>query len=266
MNYSKRISSALPGLIFLLLDDSGSMADFLFGSQDARYLWVERYFGILFRHLLSLSTDVSGSNAQIKPRYYVAVIVYGTTPEVWGPGIMDIETATKRYAEAGNSLGLGGKRGGTDAAAAMQLAYQLLQQGVADPKFRDSFPPMLLHLTDGESQSDATAAAEQIKQATTADGGALLVNAYIGTQTSLAYTGPEDFPGYLSEAEAGPSPDNIKMLNMSSIAPEAICANLRADRIFPRFRDGARLFLDVRTKEGLKHAIQIVSSLPRRDR
>ncbi|MCY2954839.1 MAG: VWA domain-containing protein [Planctomycetota bacterium] len=261
MNYSKKISCALPGLIFFLLDDSLSMAELMFGTQDAKYLWVERYLGILFKHLLGLSTDVSGPSLRIKPRYHVCVIVYGTTPEVWGPGVMDIETAMQRYADAGNSLGLGGKHGGTDAEAAMRMAHQLLQQALSDSKFQQSFPPMLLHLSDGESQSDATAAAEQIKQLTTSDGNVLVVNAYIGTQTSLSYTGPEDFPGYLSEAEAGPSPDNIKMFNMSSVAPDAICANLKADGIFPRFRDGARLFLDVRTKEALKHSIQLVSSI-----
>ena len=48
---------------------------------------------------------------------------------------------------------------------------------------------------------------------------------------------------------------------MSSVAPEAITANLKADNIFPQLRDGCRLFFDVRTREMLKHVIQVIGSM-----
>lgn len=120
---------------------------------------------------------------------------------------------------------------------------------------------MVLHLTDGESQTDASAVAEQIKQMATTDGNVLLVNAYIGTQTSLNYQGPEDFPGYVDIAEAGPRDDNMRMFSMSSVMPESIRANLAVDTIFPKMRAGSRLFFDVRTKEMLMHVIQVVGSI-----
>ena len=89
----------------------------------------------------------------------------------------------------------------------------------------------------------------------------LVVNAYIGTQTSLNYQGPEDFPGYLDVSEAGPGNDNIRLFEMSSVAPDCIVDNLKAEGIFPEFRSGARLFFDVRTKEMLKHVIQVIGSI-----
>ena len=98
-------------------------------------------------------------------------------------------------------------------------------------------------------------------QLSTKDGEVLVVNAYIGTQTSLNYNGPEDFPGYLDVSEAGPGQDNVRLFEMSSKAPEAIEQNLKADDIFPQLRSGSHLFFDVRTKEMLKHVIQVVGSL-----
>jgi len=111
------------------------------------------------------------------------------------------------------------------------------------------------------SHTDASAVAEQIKQLTTNDGNVLIVNAFIGTQTNLSYKGPEDFPGYTTEQEAGSSEDNIRLFNMSSVMPETIFRNLVDDGIFPNLRPDARLFFDVRTKEMLKHVIQVVGSI-----
>lgn len=261
MNYEKMISRTNPGLIVLVLDDSASMADDLLGTSDPKHKWVERYCGIIFNDLLERSSDVKGNDVVVKPRYYIHVIKYGSTPELWGNQEMDIQTAVEMFSHCGNSLGLGGNLGSTDAKTAFEEAYNYLQQALTTERFKDSFPPMLLHLTDGESQTDASNVADQVKQLSTKDGNVLVVNAYIGTQTSLNYKAPDDFPGYLDVSEAGPSQDNIRLFEMSSQAPENITTNLKADNIFPQLRSDARLFFDVRTKEMLKHVIQVVSSM-----
>jgi len=261
MAYDKRISRAAPGLVVSALDDSGSMAGPLPGTSDAKYEWVERDHGHIFKELLARSTEQRGDSVVIKPRYYVYLIRYGSMPEAWAPEELDIEAAVTKYAAAGNSLGLGGHLGGTDAEAALRLAREFLKKAVACERYRNSFPPLVFHLTDGMSQSDATQVAEDIMALTTADGNVLMVNGYIGTQTSLSYTGPEDFPGYVTEKEAGPSEDNLRLFRMSSLMPECIRQNLVDDGIFPAIREGARLFFDVRTKEMLKHTIQVVGSM-----
>ncbi len=260
MPYSKKISRGNPGLIVLVLDDSGSMGDMMPGTSDPKYAWTERCCGIIFQELLARSTESSGT-VVVKPRYFILVIIYGGTPYVWGQGVMDIEQTVKKYTQDGNSLGLGGSHGGTDGAAALAEAHNVLAKAVTEERFKDSFPPMVFHLTDGMSHTDPTAEAEKITKLTTADGNVLIVNAYIGTQTSLEYRGPQDFQGYVDRDEAGPSVDNTVMFNMSSIAPDCISHNLIEDGIFPNLRQGARLFFDVRTKEMLKNVIQVVGSV-----
>jgi hypothetical protein len=261
MSYEKKISRAAPGLIVCVLDDSGSMGDHLPGTTDPKYKWVERLCGVILKAILAMSTELSGNTIKIKPRYFVYIIVYGTDPKVWGTGEMDIQAAVEKYSKDGNSLGLGGKAGGTYADKAFCKAHEYLKEAVKDERFRASFPPMLFHLTDGMSATDPTNSAEQVKQLATQDGNVLVVNAFIGTQTKLSYQGPEDFPGYLDVSQVGPNQDNIRLFKMSSTVPACIRQNLIDDGIFPQIAEGARLFFDVRTKDMLKHTIQVVGSL-----
>ena len=261
MAHQRKISSERPVIIFLIVDDSGSISDILLGTSDPKYKYVEKYISIILDDLLDRSTEVAGDEVVIKPRYYFCILLYGSSVKLWGKPVMDIKETVELFSKSGNSLGLGGHLGGTDSQKALQEAYDRLQGIISDDKFRDSFPPMVFHLTDGMSRTDASGIAEQIKHLSTSDGNVLLVNAYIGAQTNLNYQGPEDFPGYLDVSEVGPSEDNVRLFNMSSQAPETIEENLKADGIFPQFRSGSRLFFDVRTKDMLKNVIQVVSSI-----
>jgi len=261
MPYDQKISKEKPGLIAFVLDESVSMRDKLPGTTDPKFMWVERYFGIILNELLGRSTEVKGNDVVIKSRYFLHVIPYGSSPEIWGSPEMDIEAAVQLFANSGNSLGLGGHLGGTDGQAAMKKTYEALKQSLSGERFKNSFPPIVFHLSDGESQSDATAVANDIRNLTTSDGNVLLLNAYIGTQTALNYNGPDDFPGYLDVKEAGPGQDNTRLFEMSSQTPDCVEANLKSENIFPQLRSGSRLFFDVRTKEMLKHTIQVIGSL-----
>jgi hypothetical protein len=265
MAYEKKVSRKSPGLIMLLLDDSPSMQDFMPGTSDPKFVWTQRYSGVILRELLSRSVDAVGKDAVVKPRYFLSVLPYGGQVQPWGDEIMDIGSVVEKYTKDGNSLGLGGKINATDSANAFNAGRAVLEKAIVDPRFKDSFSPILFHLTDGQSQTDASAVAEQIKQLATADGNVLVVNAYIGTETSLAYNGPEDFPGYVQPSEAGPLEDNVRMFNMSSEVPETIRGFLVQEGIFPALREHSRLFFDVRTREMLKHCIQVVSSINAND-
>ena len=261
MVYGKRICLAWPGLIILLLDDSESMKGVLHGTATAKYEWVARYGGIIFKELLARCTEFAGEEVIIKARYYVHVVLYGTGPVVWGQEEMDIESAVQRFTADGKSLGLGGFLGSTDASGGFRKVLDYLRRAMQQERFQSAFPPIVFHLTDGLSDTDATAVVEEIKSLGTEDGNVLVVNALIGTDTSLNYAGPEDFPGYVTEVEAGPTVDNTRMFDMSSAMPACIHANLVDDGIFPSLRENARLFFDVRTKEMLKNVIQVVGSI-----
>jgi hypothetical protein len=261
VSYEKLISRKEPGVVVFVLDDSFSMGELLPGTSDPKFTWVERYGGHLLEEMLARSTVPAGEQLVIKPRYFIYTIMYGGEARVWGDGLEDIQAVVERYAAAGRSFGLGGRISCTDTARAFQAAPAFLQTAVVDERFRTSFPPMVFHLTDGESQTNARPIAEQLGKLATADGNVLVVNAYIGTQTSLAYTGPADFPGYITPEEAGTNPYNLTLFDMSSEMPPCIRQNLVDDGIFPAIRPSARLFFDVRTKEMLKHVIQVVGSI-----
>jgi hypothetical protein len=119
---------------------------------------------------------------------------------------------------------------------------------------------MMFHLTDGMSDTNPEHIANQFKELSTSDGNVLVVNAFIGTSTNLQYNNENDFPGYLNESEVGNNQDNLRLFRMSSVIPSTIRENLINDNIFPQIRENVRLFFDVRTKEMLKHVIQVVGS------
>ena len=264
MSYGQKASRATPVLVILILDDSGSMADLLSGTNDAKHKWVEYDLKAILHELMQRSTEIRDGVAVIKSRYYVSIIEYGSNPQFWGDPVMDIETAVRKFTDNGNSLGMGGRLGGTDSKAASTLAYEHLVKMVNDEKFKSSFPPIVVHITDGASRTSAKDIAEKIKQLSTDDGNVLMVNAYIGTQTSLNYNGPEDFPGYIDVSEVGSDQDNINLFEMSSVMPPCIEDNLKAMNIFPKIRPNSRLFFDVRTKAMLTNVIQVIGSIESR--
>ncbi len=263
MPYERKVERAHPALIVMIVDDSGSMSGSLPGSSDTCYQWVERYSGIILKELLARCMEVAGETPTVKPRYYLDVIKYGSSVETWQTGAegdeeLDIGQAAKKFTDSG-SLGLGANMGGTDTAAAFQFAHDRIEKALLKERFKNSFPPIVFHLTDGESHTDATSIAQKIMSLSSSDGNVLIVNGYIGTQTALPYKDPNDFPGYLSEQEVG-SQDNGRMFQMSSVMPDTMRENLINDGIFPAIRENVKLFFDVRTREMLKHVIQVVGS------
>lgn len=109
MSYEKMISRTEPGLLALLLDDSGSIADHLPGTSDPKYAWNERYFGLIVKELLGRCTEVKGTDIVIRPRYYFHIASYGSNVQVWGDEVMDVQAVVEKYTKANNSLGLGGR-------------------------------------------------------------------------------------------------------------------------------------------------------------
>jgi hypothetical protein len=266
MPYDRNVERSHPTLIQMILDDSGSMKLPMPGSPKPRHEWVETYAAMILTELLARCTELMASGPVIRPRYFLDVIKYGSHPEPWSTEELDIGAAAKQFGAQKSSFGLGGKLEGTDTSEAFRVAHDRLQAMINKPTFRDSFPPMVFHLTDGESQTDASASAQKMMALSTSDGNALVVNAYIGTQTNLTYTGPADFTGYVAESEVGPNEDNLRLFRMSSVMPETIRQNLVNDKIFPNIRAGARLFFDVRTHLMLQKVLAVVGSLGSRTR
>ena len=261
MPYQKLVQRAQPALIQMILDDSASMKTEMPGTNKTRFELVEKHAGVLLTELIARSTHFEASGPVVRPRYFLDVIKYGSRVEHWSTSELDIDAASKQFDAEKGSFGLGGKLEGTDAAKAFHSGYDRLQVMLNNPRYKDSFPPLVFHLTDGESHTDASELARKMAALSTTDGNVLIVNAFIGTETDLTYTGPHDFPGYVTEAEVGANADNLRLFRMSSVMPETIRENLINDGIFPQLRTGARLFFDVRTQLMLKNVIAVVGSV-----
>jgi len=266
--YQRKVEEARPALITLLLDDSGSMQDPMPGDAEnvAKHQWVERYLRVIMRELLArCSVDKGDDRLVSKARYHIDIITYGNQATPWHSEPLDVPSMvanlTKRNPDFFRKNGglLGGREGGTDTKAAFRLAFERIEATLQTSVFNESFPPMLFHLTDGASNTDAEPIADSIRHLETLDGATLIVNAFIGTSTSLVYSGPTDFPGYLSTTDVGDNEDNLRLYRMSSVLPPSLEDNL-SEGIFPAIRPRSRLFFDVRTTDMFTKVMQVVGS------
>lgn len=267
MPYVRRVSVASPGLIVLLVDDSFSMRlPMVDGTQElAKSELVERSIRSMIRVFMErCHTQSSSGETLFHARYYVDLITYGSEPHPFTSEPVPVAVLDNKLrlengdAYARGGVGLLGQQRGTDTALAFSCALERISRAL-EGQFANSFPPMLFHLTDAQSETDAEAAATKIQQLRTVDGAVLVVNALIETPTQLKYSGHEDFPGYAIESEAGDR-NAQRLFRMSSQMPFSLNTYLRIGP-FPQIRQTARLFFDVNSAEMLGHVIQVTGSI-----
>ena len=102
--------------------------------------------------------------------------------------------------------------GGTPMCHMFYRAHEILTEWIAG--HRNSFPPIVVHITDGESQDgDPTAYADAVKNLATDDGNVLLFNCHL----SMTAAAPFMFP-----SGDGGLPDELArvLFHLSSVLPE----------------------------------------------
>jgi len=122
--------------------------------------------------------------------------------------------------------------GGTPMCAAFDLARQTLEVWTANHP--DSYPPIVINITDGEAtDGDPTAAAQSVASLATRDGNVLVFNCHISSNSAS--------PKVFTSDEAGlPDELAIRLLRMSSPLPEKLRQMARANEY--RIADTARGF------------------------
>jgi hypothetical protein len=124
--------------------------------------------------------------------------------------------------------------GGTPMADALRMAEQKLDDWLRSHP--DSFPPIVLNITDGQPQSmpDAQAAGESLTRLSTSDGNVLLFSCHVSEKAAM----PIQYP-----TEDGGLPDEFArfLFGMSSDVPDAL-VNL-GGRIGLPVRPGSRGFV-----------------------
>jgi hypothetical protein len=196
--YSAEISRSNPSCFLLIIDQSGSMSDPFGDSSKAGS--VSDAINRLLQNLIIKCAKSEG----IRDYYHVGVIGYGASVGPAFGGVLagkelvpisEIADNPSRLEKRLKKVpdGAGGlvdqivkfpvwfdpvSSGGTPMCQAMNTAHTILSQWISE--YVHCFPPVVIHITDGEStDGDPTHAMEQLRALATDDGNVLLFNLHI---------------------------------------------------------------------------------------
>lgn len=253
MPYAKAWSGTQPGCLILLLDQSGSMDDEFGGTQvgggrkksDAVALVVNSFLD----ELISTNTIVkNATEVEVRPRADIAILGYGEKDRVESifegtlasedfVSLPDLHTnplaieqrEKKELDDTGKVVTVPVEfpiwvrpraNGGTPMHKALLQARDLAQTWATSHP--DSYPPVIINITDGMAAGDLESVVNEITSITTSDGQALLFNVHITEQRYL----PVEYPASISELPEDPFAQ--RLFAMSSIIPAPAHAALNS--------------------------------------
>jgi hypothetical protein len=257
MAYSAEISRTNPSCFVFVIDQSGSMAD-VFGAGEVAQKKADGVADAINRMLQNLvikcakeegirdyfEVGVIGYGAQVGPAFsgalagrpLVRISEVGNSPA-------RVEQRTKKVADGAGGLVEQSVRfpiwfepvanGGTPMCQALAQAKAIADGWVT--QHPNCFPPIVIHITDGEStDGDPTSAAEQLRKVKSSDGEVLLFNVHCSSQKAQ----PIVFPN----TEAG-LPDQYaqQLFRMSSNLPPQMASVAKAEGLSAS--EGARGFV-----------------------
>lgn len=238
MPHTAEISRNTPSCFLFLIDQSGSMEDPFAGSTTGRSKALE-LADVMNRLLQTLVTRCAKGDA-VRDYFDVGVVGYGETiaPALSGPlagrdfvRLSEIAFNPLRLEQRQKKVpdGAGGlveqafqfpvwldpaHHGGTPMCAALARVKAALESWIA--AHPASYPPTVLHVTDGEStDGDPVAIAAAIRALSTQDGPVSLFNLHLSSTTAPAVTFPAVCPDV---------PDSFArtLFDMSSPLPERL--------------------------------------------
>ncbi|WP_170417784.1 vWA domain-containing protein [Ruegeria arenilitoris] len=255
MTYSAEISRDNPTCILFVVDQSTSMSEKMAtGKSKAEFV-----ADALNKTLYTMITNCTKADG-VRNYFEVGVIGYGGSGTPNGlkgalagnavSSISDVAENPLRVESRTQLLddGAGGvlersvkfpvwfeavANGGTPMTAALTRCAEILVDWCDNHP--NSYPPTVLHLTDGESTDGSPErVADAIRQISTNDGTALLLNAHISTAVGEAVQFPASSSG-LANSYA------TQLFDMSSVLPAHV-ANLAKEKGYP-LSEGARGFM-----------------------
>jgi hypothetical protein len=235
MPYTAEISRSNPTCFIFLLDQSGSMSE---GFGEGGIRKADFVADVVNRTLHDLVIRCTRME-EIRSYYHISIIGYGASVGPAFSGSLSgrshvpvgevadlparLENRTKKVPDGAGGLVEQQVRfpvwmdptsnGGTPMCDAFGQVRSLLEQWL--PEHRNSFPPTVLHLTDGEStDGDPSAVAQQIMSMSTSDGPVLLFNCHVSSRHTVKI----EYPGDESKL-----PDDFAktLFKISSPLPEA---------------------------------------------
>jgi hypothetical protein len=233
MPYSAEISRVNPSCICFILDQSGSMAEQIAGGERrkcdfladavnrilenlsvrcAKGEEVRDYFDIIAIGYGSVVSNALGG--VLASRDIVSIGQLANAPARVDPRTKKVDDGAGGLVEQQIKLPVwvdAVASGGTPMCAALNAALGLIEPWTAS--HRTSFPPIVIHFTDGEStDGDPSGVAGRLTSVSTSDGQALLFNGHISAKGGT----PIVFP---SSAQGLPDQFASMLFNMSSPLP-----------------------------------------------
>jgi hypothetical protein len=212
MPYTAEISRSRPTCFLFVIDQSGSMDDVFPGENRKKAQGVSDAINRMLQNLVIRCAKEEG----VRDYFHVGVIGYGAQvgPAFSGPlagrnlvPISEVGVMPARVEERSRKVddGIGGlvdqtvrfpvwfdpvANGGTPMCEALTQGHDVLHEWVQ--QHQDSFPPVVIHITDGEStDGDPSRAMQMITHMSTQDGNVLLFNIHVSSSASTPLTFPD---------------------------------------------------------------------------
>jgi hypothetical protein len=226
MPYSQKPNRSNPGCILFLIDHSFTMIDECIGGLGTpKSKLVEEVVNQFIERLCVQCTRDQGA-----PRHHYDLGIIGYTTDksgkkivesafsgdLTGQDIVPLPDLWENPLPAGESVWYQGppksQCHATPMKAALERAAQLLSRWIGD--HQSAFPPLVIHITDGEStDGNPIPAATDLMKLKTEDGNVLLVNCHLSSSTAA----PVRFPKGESELS---DPFAKELFRMSSVMPD----------------------------------------------
>lgn len=214
MTYSAEISRTNPTCFIFVLDQSGSMQDPVGGGESTK----KKADGVsdAINRLLQNLVIKCARDTGVYDYFHIGIVGYGATVgPAWGGQltgrelvpISEIGNSPARIEERSKKVddGAGGildqtvkfpiwfdpiANGGTPMCRALEYAKSMLSKWVTDHP--DGYPPIVIHITDGEStDGDPSSISSSIKELTTTDGNCLLFNLHLSSSNAPTISFPD---------------------------------------------------------------------------
>ena len=278
--HNKQWSSATPGLLIFLLDQSGSMLLPFKDSTESRTVFATRIINRVIDSIIQ--KNYTGDHA--KDRCFIVVIGYSLgAKELCSGFLSDLDNSPKRMETVKKEIkdGAGGsieiekqmpvwvdpieEDGWTDMTAAFRMAKEIISKWVSDKP--DSPAPVIINISDGvpyynhkentECAKEAENIAKEIMSLNTPDGNVLIFNAEIGQGSTQII-----LPSSISEVKSGGSGAEF-LYEISSVIPDGYHGAAEKNGLEPR--EGARGAVFAVDAEYLIKLIDFGSSKGQRD-
>jgi hypothetical protein len=272
MSYSKQWSSNNPGLLLLLLDQSGSMNGRIAGENESKATFATRAINSLIKEIVMRNMD----GESVRNRVRMSVIGYNNSAPILLNGMLKdfafkprgMQDVIKRIDSENGIIEMSVKQpywitecadGGTNMMGAYKAAHEIIVQHGRE--FPEAPSPVVINLSDGEPNTGGECKDVQdfihgtIWKSGTTDGATLTYNMFLSDRSNQSI----DYPSSLSEIVLCDEHSRF-MFESSSIIPAAFWA--AATHLGIKLKENSRGCVINHSGDSLVKFIRFGSSVP----